>query len=256
MRNFKKRPHRVFIDKNKSPYFNINGKKVKILTKYNQGQLANKIINNYYQEKKKRRNNKKQAKKSASSYNSGIFSQQVKQNIIALENDNKLKLLELKDKELANTEKQLLLADVKKNAVAANMLLTEPGAAEDDALITMTKKEFERLARIVKNNKEAEDKKRLERYHKNRDKERARQNEWYAKNKSRVAPNYNATRTRREPWRGLARLETNFKFGRITFAEFVNGYCAALARFDERASRGLRRNGKENIRPRPSSGSV
>jgi len=159
MRNFKKRPHRVFIDKNKSPYFNINGKKVKILTKYNQGQLANKIINNYYQEKKKRRNNKKQAKKSASSYNSGIFSQQVKQNIIALENDNKLKLLELKDKELANTEKQLLLADVKKNAVAANMLLTEPGAAEDDALITMTKKEFERLARIVKNNKEAEKKK-------------------------------------------------------------------------------------------------
>ena len=148
MRRFKKRPNRVFIDKNKSPYFKINGKKVKILTKYNHGQLANKIINNYYQEKKKRRTvNKKKSSNSgklassSSSSSSGIFSKQVEQNIKALETDNKIKVMELESKKIDNNQKQMLIEDVKKNAIAANMLLTNPELSEK--FIKMTPEQFD-----------------------------------------------------------------------------------------------------------------
>lgn len=145
----KQRPLRIFVDRDNKPYYRRNNKKVRILTNYKNGQLATKIINNYYEKKKARRRSstRKSTRKPAPIVKpaiSSIFTEQVAENIKALSNDNTLALLDLKNKELELTrqQKEELLENVKKNALAASMLITVPEIAEKDFMVKMTKKQF------------------------------------------------------------------------------------------------------------------
>ncbi len=71
----------------------------------------------------------------------------------------------------------------------------------------------------------------------NRERTRKYQKEWYARNKEQCRTKQYATRKRREPWRGLFKLEWDYKAGRITYDQFAIGYGEALIRLDDRASR-------------------